>query len=158
MTLYWRTLHFSWLKSFNLELQKTRCGQSYLYRIPVSLLGECYNRYHLASVSLPRTWTHLHTNCSTICDNQSAIALASNRVLHARIKHIEIDDHFVREKVQAKVINIGYVPSLDQIADIFTKALPEFRFQSLRQKLCLQSHGDIRLNRGFSGGVLTVYN
>lgn len=65
-------------------------------------------------------------------------------MFHARTKHIEIDVHFVREKVQAGVINIGYVPSLDQVADIFTKALPEFRFQSLRQKLCLQPHEDIR--------------
>lgn len=64
-------------------------------------------------------------------------------MFHARTKHIEIDGHFVREKVQDKAINVGYVLSVDQVAAILTKALPKFRFQSLRQKLCLQPHGDV---------------
>lgn len=78
------------------------------------------------------------TNPSQLwCDNQSAIALASNPVFHARTKHIEVDVHFVREKVQAKLIDVGHVPIYDQVADIFTKALPESCFTMLRQKLCL---------------------
>lgn len=68
-------------------------------------------------------------------DNKSAIALASNAVFHARTKHVEIDVHFIREKVQAKVVDIGFVPSEDQIADIFTKPLPESSFVQLRKRL-----------------------
>ena len=54
-------------------------------------------------------------------DNLSTIALASNLVLHARAKHIELDIHFVRDKVAAKEIDLRHVPSSDQVADILTK-------------------------------------
>lgn len=81
------------------------------------------------SVTIPsQLWT----------DNQSAMALASNPVFHARTKHIEVDVHFICEKVQAKIIDVGYVPTQDQVADIFTKALPESRFLLLRQRLRLK--------------------
>jgi hypothetical protein len=57
------------------------------------------------------------------CDNISALALASNPVYHARTKHIEVDYHFVREKVLNKDIAISLISTGDQIADIFTKRL-----------------------------------
>lgn len=55
------------------------------------------------------------------CDNKSVAAIASNVVYHARTKHIEIDTHFVRDKVQKKELDVCHVPTDDQIADIFTK-------------------------------------
>lgn len=60
-----------------------------------------------------------------LCDNVSSIALASNHVNHARTKHIEIDCHFVRDKVKAGIILPTYVPTKGQIADILTKGLPK---------------------------------
>jgi hypothetical protein len=69
------------------------------------------------------------------CDNVSALALASNPVYHARTKHIEVDYHFVREKVLNKDIYISFIATADQIADIFAKGLSTARFLFLRSKL-----------------------
>ncbi|XP_042029931.1 uncharacterized mitochondrial protein AtMg00810-like [Salvia splendens] len=68
-------------------------------------------------------------------DNLSTIALASNSVLHSRTKHNELDIHFVRDKVSAKEIDLRHVPSLDQVADIFTKPLSLQFCTRLRNKL-----------------------
>lgn len=69
------------------------------------------------------------------CDNLSASALASNLVYHARTKHIELDIHFVRDRVLEKKLSIQYVPSSDQIADLLTEPLTQIRFLFLKDKL-----------------------
>jgi hypothetical protein len=69
------------------------------------------------------------------CDNVSALAIASNPIFHARSKHIEVDYHFVREKVTNRDIILQHVPSSLQPADIFTKGYTADRFCFLRDKL-----------------------
>ena len=69
------------------------------------------------------------------CDNISALALASNPVFHARMKHIEVDYHFVREKFLRRDLLLKFVASHDQLADILTKRLPSHRFLWLLSKL-----------------------
>jgi hypothetical protein len=69
--------------------------------------------------SIPVTW----------CDNMSANALASNPVSHARTKHIELDVHYVRDKVLHNDLKVLYIPTSDQIADCLTKPLTHTRFQ-----------------------------
>ncbi|KAH9727669.1 retrovirus-related pol polyprotein from transposon RE1 [Citrus sinensis] len=69
------------------------------------------------------------------CDNVSAAELARNPVFHSRTKHIEIDLHFIRDKVLAGDLKILYVPSTEQIADILTKPLNSSQFNYLRLKL-----------------------
>ncbi|KAM1296793.1 hypothetical protein ACFX2I_023596 [Malus domestica] len=79
---------------------------------------------------------HLHLVPPTIwCDNISSIALASNPVFHSRTKHLEVDYHYVREKVVRKQLFVSYVCSQDQLADIFTKGLSSSRFKFLVSKL-----------------------
>ncbi|XP_019155792.1 PREDICTED: uncharacterized protein LOC109152546 [Ipomoea nil] len=69
------------------------------------------------------------------CDNLGATYLCANPVFHARTKHVEIDYHFVRDKVASGEFVVNYVSTTDQLADIFTKPLSTPRFTALRDKL-----------------------
>ena len=55
------------------------------------------------------------------CDNKSAIDIAHNPVQHDRTKYVEVDRHFIKEKLDAGLICIPFVPSKDQLADMLTK-------------------------------------
>ncbi|XP_019447344.1 PREDICTED: uncharacterized protein LOC109350576 [Lupinus angustifolius] len=74
---------------------------------------------------------------SVYCDNKSAIYLAHNPVFHERNKHIEIDCHIVREKIQSKLVHLLPVSSSSQLADAFTKPLPSSTIQTFIHKLGL---------------------
>ena len=65
-------------------------------------------------------------------DNQSTIKLVENPVFHKRSKHVDIKYHFVRELVENKTLAIQYVPTVDNLADIFTKPLVFSVFTKLR--------------------------
>ena len=67
------------------------------------------------------------------CDNQSSIKLAHNPIYHARTKHIEIQHHFVREKIQSNEIDLIYCNTTDNVADIFTKPLGKKNFEECRK-------------------------
>jgi histone deacetylase 1/2 len=71
------------------------------------------------------------------CDNLGATYLSANPVFHARAKHIEIDFHFVRERVARKQLSIRFVSTRDQLADGFTKALGTRLFEKFRSNLNL---------------------
>lgn len=68
-------------------------------------------------------------------DNESAVELIKNPVLHKRTKHIEVKYHYIREKHLEKAFVVKGISSENQLADILTKALPKVCFQDLRNRL-----------------------
>jgi hypothetical protein len=92
------------------------------------------------------------------CDNQGAIALSNNRICNQRSKHIDIRYHFVRNAVLERQVNLEYISTEHNVADIFTKPMgkPKLRhflpfifgccISDLKKKMCLR------------GGVDTVYS
>ncbi|GKA16983.1 hypothetical protein Tco_0696820 [Tanacetum coccineum] len=69
------------------------------------------------------------------CDNKSAIALCCNNVQHSRAKHIDVRYHFIKEQVENGIVELYFVRTEYQLADIFTKPLPRERFNFLIEKL-----------------------
>ena len=76
-----------------------------------------------------------------MCDNTSAINLAKSPIVHSRIKHIEIHHHFIRDHINKGDIDLKFIDTSHQIADIFTKPLGTESFNSLVREL-----GMIRAN------------
>nr|GEY92149.1 copia protein [Tanacetum cinerariifolium] len=73
------------------------------------------------------------------CDNKSAIALCCNYVQHSQSKHIDIRYHFIKEQVEQGVIELYFVNTEYQLADLFTKALGRERIEFLTNKLGMRS-------------------
>ena len=69
------------------------------------------------------------------CDNKVAIVIAHNPVLHDRTKHVKVDKHFIKEKLENGLIVMPYIPTVEQVANILTKGLPNKQFDDLVSKL-----------------------
>jgi hypothetical protein len=71
------------------------------------------------------------------CDNMRAMYLASNPIFHGRIKHVEVNYHFVRDQVIKKQLEVRFISTDDQVTDGFTKALSQGRLMEFQRNLNL---------------------
>eukprot|EP00261_Vitis_vinifera_P038360 XP_019079603.1 PREDICTED: uncharacterized protein LOC109123660 [Vitis vinifera] len=72
------------------------------------------------------------------CDNKATISVAHNPVLHDRTKHVEVDKHFIKEKIGNGLVCMTYIPTEEQVADVFTKGLHKRQFDFLVGKLAME--------------------
>ena len=70
-----------------------------------------------------------------LCDNKAAISIAKNPVHHDRTKHVEIDRHFIKEKIEILIASLVYTSSSQQTTDILTKGLSKSTYETLRSDL-----------------------
>ena len=75
------------------------------------------------------------TMVKLLVDNKSAIVLIKNLVQHSRTKHIDTRHHFIRQYVEDNKIQVDYVRTEDQLADILTKSLGSVKFFEMRERL-----------------------
>lgn len=153
--------------SFNIEADWAACPHTrksvsgYVILLGVSLISWKSKKQHTVSLSsaeaeyrsirrvtaelawLSRLLSELEvpniTPITVKCDSQAAIYIAKNPVYHERTKHIELDCHFVREKLGSGLISLSYTPTKQQLADVFTKPLPGIQHHSILSKLGLHN-------------------
>ncbi|KAJ6861975.1 retrovirus-related pol polyprotein from transposon RE2 [Populus alba x Populus x berolinensis] len=127
------------LISWSSKKQKTvaRSSTEAEYRAVASTAAElCWIRSLMSEL-----YVDLITTPVIYCDNVGATQLSSNPVFHSRMKHVAIDYHFLREKVQNGKLRVSHVSSADQLADLLTKPLPRSQFQYLHDKIGLSTRG-----------------
>jgi hypothetical protein len=97
----------------------------------------------VASKLLTDLFDHEMDPTTIHCDNQSCVKLSENPVFHDRSKHIEIKYHYIRDMVQRKTIHVQYLPTHEQITDIFTKPLAKTKFEYFRERLGLVENASL---------------
>ncbi|KAI3764159.1 hypothetical protein L2E82_14162 [Cichorium intybus] len=108
------------------------------YRGVANVVSEtCWIRNLMLELHIPQTTATL-----VFCDNVSTVYLSCNPVQHQRTKHIELDIHFVREKVARGQVRVFHIPSRYQVADIFTKGLPLVLFEDFKNSLNVRNPPD----------------
>lgn len=119
--IYWSSKKQCGVSRSNTEAEYRQLAYTFAH---LSWFRNIFRDLHLP-LPPPRLW----------CGNISAIVVASNPVYQARIRHVEVDYHYIKEMVIRKEIEVGYVATTDQLVDFLTKGLSSVRFNYLVSKL-----------------------
>lgn len=118
-----------------LEIKKTENSITLLSRSRI----QSHDRYMLQVIqlrSLLKDLQILHPKPALLhYDNKTALHIVANPVFHERTKHIEMNCHFIRDKIQDGSVMIKFVTSTNQLADVFTKPLGKEIFSTMIRKL-----------------------
>ncbi|GJX58391.1 hypothetical protein Tco_0289781 [Tanacetum coccineum] len=105
----------------------------------IALSGCCSQIHPIDTTFTTKRHVFYFNQIPLYCDNKSAIALCCNNVQHSRAKHIDIRYHFIKEQVENGIMELYFVRTEYQLADIFIKPLPRERFNFLIDKLGMRS-------------------
>ncbi|MCO5609329.1 hypothetical protein L7F22_063555 [Adiantum nelumboides] len=121
----------SWLSKKQPTIATSSCEAE--YRAVFTATVECvWLRYLMANLGVGQgTANTIYT------DNRSALAIARNPIFHACTKHIEVHYHYVRLRLSAGDISLAYVPTQDNLVDLFTKALSREKLEAFHKALGL---------------------
>nr|GEV98246.1 integrase, catalytic region, zinc finger, CCHC-type, peptidase aspartic, catalytic [Tanacetum cinerariifolium] len=138
----------NWASSAHQEFHKIDCTSMSFTEAEYVSLSACCAQVLWTRTQLTDYGFHFD-KIPMYCDSKAAIAISCNPVQHSRTKHIDVRYHFVKEKVEKGIVELFFVGTEYQLADLFTKALPVERFKYLVKRL-----GRINLRRtsvtGFS--------
>ncbi|KAK8950986.1 hypothetical protein KSP39_PZI004235 [Platanthera zijinensis] len=123
-----RTVALSTTEAEYVALNNAVCEAIWLIRLKNEVKGDRGGRKEIPTIH---------------CDNSSAIALSKNPVYHNRSKHIDIKHHFIRELLVKKEIEVEFIPTGRQLADLMTKPLARDRFVYLRKKIGMMRAADL---------------
>lgn len=107
-------------------------------RHPTASHSSVEAEYRAVANAVAKLYCPLEKAIIVYCDNISAVYMSSNPVQHRRTKHIELDIHFVHEKIALGELHVLHVPSSAQFADVMTKGLPMMMFTELWSSLSIR--------------------
>ncbi|KAL4317827.1 hypothetical protein GQ457_18G022820 [Hibiscus cannabinus] len=127
----------------SLPSNKQAIGCKWLFRIKYNADGT-FNQHKTCELIWVKVVLHdigigIDDTPNVWCDNTSVVAMAANPVVHAKSKHVDLDLLFIREKVLQQSLQVNYIPTQHQTADIFTETMAVIRFQELPNQLSVQS-------------------
>ncbi len=91
-------------------------------------------------------WIHLKESMMLHYDNQNSIKLSNNLMFHMRTKHVEIQHHFMSEKIIFGEINVKHIATQDQIGDILMKPLGKIKLAKLKSEMGIYAFNDMQTN------------
>ncbi len=119
----------SWTSKKQRVVSLSTCEAEYI------AIASCIQDLTWIKQFLSEIYNNLIIQITLYCDNQAAIQISNNDTLHDRSKHIDIKHHYIRKIIKSNLLELKWIPTNEQQADIFTKSLGHIQFKNLTNKL-----------------------